>query len=295
MSKLSNYQIFVAIVEAGSIIQAALKLNYSAPAVSKQLTKLEQDLKVQLFHRSHKKLEITEAGERFYPRCKNILASISQAEDELLAENEAISGTISITLSKALARSTIFDALASFTHKYPQIQFDIRFSDNLEDLHNENLDFAFRLGKLQDNSHMVAIPLLEAQLVACATQSYLERHGIPKQFSDLGSSKLILMSPLHSSEALRRFFNKEKLRPDNIMAHSCNDIEGIYQSVRSGLGIGMMLNISVEQELREGTFTSILAERNLPKKRLYLLYKKSHWKTQKQIAFKEHIKSFLSA
>ena len=115
MSKLNQYQIFVTVVESGSIAQAALKLNYSAPAVSKQLSKLEQSLQVQLFHRSHKKLDITEAGKRFYPKCKNILLSISQAEDALLAEHDAVCGTIAITLSKALCRSIIFDLLASFT------------------------------------------------------------------------------------------------------------------------------------------------------------------------------------
>ncbi len=295
MSKLNHYQVFVAIVETGSIIQAAKTLNYSAAAVSKQLTKLEENVQVQLFHRSHKKLEITEAGKRFYPRCKNILSSIYQAEDELLAEDDAISGTIAITLSKALARSTIFDVLSHFTIKYPLVQFDIRFSDDLEDLHDENLDFAFRLGKLQDSSHMIAIPLLETQLVACATPDYLKQHGTPKRFSDLGSAKLILMSPLNSSEALKTFFNREKIQPHSEMVHTCNDIEGVYQSVRTGLGIGMLLNISIAQELQDGTFTAILPERNLPRKRLYLLYKKSQWKTQKQIAFKEHIKSSLCA
>jgi len=294
MSKLTHYRIFVAVVEAGSIIRAAAKLNYSAPAVSKQLTKFEHSLKVQLFQRSHKKLEITEAGKRFYPRCKSILASISQAEDELLAEDDAINGTISITLSKALARSIIFDVLSGFTVKYPLIQFNIQFSDDLEDLHDENLDFAFRLGRLKDSSHMIAVPLMETQLVACATPSYLEQHGMPKRFSDLGSGKLILMSPLNSSEALRTFFTKEKIRTDNSTAHTCNDIEGVYQSVRASLGIGMLLDITVEQEIQDGTFTAVLPERNLPKKRLYLLYKKSQWKTQKQIAFKDHIKSFLS-
>jgi len=294
MSKLTHYRVFIAVVETGSIAQAALKLSYSAPAVSKQLTKFEQSLQVQLFHRSHKKLKITEAGKQFYPRCKNILSSIIQAEDELLAEHDAINGTISITLSKALCRSVIFDALSAFTVKYPQVQFDIRFSDHLEDLHDENLDFAFRLGKLQDSSHMIAIPLIETQLLACATPRYLEQHGVPTSFSDLGSSKLILMSPINSSEALRNFFNKEKIRADNATVHTCNDIEGVYQSVRASLGIGMLLNITVEQEIRDGTFTAILPERNLPRKRLYLLHKKSQWQTQKQLAFKAHIKSLLS-
>jgi len=282
-------------VETGSITQAALKLNYSAPAVSKQLTKLEESVKVQLFHRSHKKLEITDAGKRFYPRCKSILSSISQAEDALLSEDGAINGIISITLSKALARSIIIDVLSSFSLKYPEIQFDIRFSDNLEDLHDENLDFAFRLGKLQDNSHMIATPLLVTQLVACATPGYLKYHGTPKYFSDLGHAKLILMSPLNSSEELKKFFNKEKIRPDSSAIHTCNDIEGVYQSVRANLGIGMLLDISIVKEIQDGTFVPILSERKLPKKRLYLLYKKNQWKTQKQSAFKEHVKSLLAA
>jgi DNA-binding transcriptional LysR family regulator len=295
MSKFTHYRVFVEIVETGSISQAALNLNYSAPAVSKQLIKLEHSLQVQLFHRSHKKLETTEAGKRFYPRCKSILLSISQAEDELLSEDNAINGTISITLSKALARSNIFDVLSAFTDKYPQIQFDIRFSDNLEDLLDGNLDYAFRLGKLQDNSHMIAIPLIETQLLACATPSYLELHGIPSRFSDLSNSKLILMSPLNSSEELRKFFHKERLRPDNTNAHICDDIEGVYQSVRANLGIGMLLDISIAKEIQDGTFTAILAERNLPRKRLYLVYKKSQWETQTQKAFKAHIRSLLSA
>ena len=294
MSKLANYRVFVAIVETGSIVQAALKLSYSAPAVSKQLTKLEQSVQVQLFHRSHKKLEITEAGKRFYPRCKSILASISQAEDELIAADDVINGTIAITLSKALARSKIFDALSGFTNKYPHVQFDIRFSDDLEDLHDENLDFAFRLGKLPDSSHMIAMPLMETQLVACATPSYLKQHGMPKRFSELGSAKLILLSPLNTSEALRSFFKKEKVHPDREKPHICTDIEGIYQSVRTNLGIGMLLDISIQEELHDGKFIAVLPERKLPRKRLFLIYKKSQWQTQKTLAFKAHIKSLLA-
>ncbi len=295
MSKFTHYRVFVAIVETGSIIQASLRLNYSAPAVSKQLTNLEHSLQVQLFHRSHKKLEITEAGKLFYPKCKNILSSIYQAEDGLLAEHDAISGKISVTLSKALCRSNIFEVLADFTAKYPQIQFDIRFSDQLEDLHDENIDFAFRLGKLQDSNHIIAIPLIETQLVACATPSYIKQHGIPEKFSDLGSTKLILMSPLYRSEELKKFFNKEKIYPNSETIHTCDDIEGVYQAVCAGLGIGMLLDISTLKEIQNGTFVTILPKRNFPRKRLYLLYKKSQWKTQKKLAFKAHIQSSFSA
>ena len=293
MSKFNNYRAFIAVVETGSVVEAASKLNYSVPAISKQLSQLEQDLQVELFHRSHKKLDITDAGKSFYPKCKSILLSVSHAEDEVLAEHDAVKGTISVTLSKALCRSLIFEAISSFIDKYPQVNFDIRFSDHLEDLHDENIDFAFRLGKLEDNSHMIAMPIMDTQLLVCATPDYLKKHGYPKNLSDLGSAKLILMSPLNASEQLRAFLNKEKVSLRNSTSHICNDIEGVYQSVKVGLGIGMMLNISVQKEIDDGTFVSVFPKKNLPRKRLYLLSKKSQWQSQKQRMFKSHIKETL--
>ena len=293
MSRIISYQVFIEVVESGSLIKAANKLHYSPAALSKQLSKLEESLNVQLFHRSHKKLEITSAGKQFYPRCKRILADIAQAEDELLSEQDAISGTLCVTLSKALARSSIFDALADFAQQHPKIRFDIRFSDQFEDLHNENLDFAFRLGKLNDHSHMVAMPLMDTQLVACATKDCLLRYGTPKSFSKMGDLKLITQTSLQQSEVLKQFFKKEKLSLQGQNFHRCDDIEGVYQAVRSGMGIGMLLDIATQKELKNGEFQSVLSERNLPRKRLYLMYKKSQWETQSQRAFKQHMKNAL--
>lgn len=287
-----RYQIFSAITETGSISQAAVQLNLSAPAVSKQLSKLEQELQVELFHRSHKKLDISDAGRRFYPKCKSILSAISQAEDELLSTKNEVQGALTITLSPALNRSVLFDALSAFSARYPKVQLDIRISDKLEDLHDDNLDFAFRLGDLADNSHMIGIPLTTTKLVACATPEYLARHGHPTHLTDLGNCKLILQTPLHRSRALRTFFNQHQIRPESLTAHLCNDIEGVYQAVRSGLGIGLMLDISLQQELRTDKFCQLFEQYQLPQKKLYLMYKSAQQQTQKITAFKEHIKTF---
>lgn len=291
MSKFSNYQVFVAVAEEQSIAQAASRLHLSAPAVSKQLAQFEAGLQVQLFHRSHKRLDITDAGRAFLPRCKAILASISQAEEALLSDSESICGTLSITLSKALCRSCIFDILSDFEREHPGISFDIHFSDQLEDLHDKGIDFAFRLGESGDNSHMLATSLIDTQLVACATPQYLERHGIPERFAELGDAKLVLMSPLHASEALRKFLNREKVRFAEAALHKANDIEGVYQLVRAGMGIGILLDISVQRELDEGVFVPVLSQRKLPRKRLYLLSRKTQWQSAKLRAFKAHVKA----
>ena len=298
MASFSQYRIFVAVVESGSIAQAAQLLNLSAPAVSKQLSSLEQNLSVDLFHRSHKKLEISDAGKRFYPKCKQILLSIHQAQDELLNSQDAISGTLVITLSKSLVRSNLFDALNAFTLKYPQVEFDIRFSDKMEDLFDENIDFAFRLGRLNDSSHMVAIPLMETKLTACVSPQYLKQQGLKTsavtRFSDLGNARLISMGPLHQSTALQAFFQKIKVKPEEFTGHKCDDIEGVHQAVRAGLGIGLLLDVSIQAELASGEFVSILNDNKLPNKRLYLMYKKSKWQSQKHVAFKKHMKAFFA-
>ncbi len=292
MSKFTQYQAFIAVFEGKSITKAASVLNLSVPAISKQLMQLEESLQVQLFHRSHKKLDITEAGKQFYSKCKAILSSISQAEEELLSEQEAMSGVISVTLSKALCRSKVLDTLSSFVDIHPLIEFDIYFSDKLEDLYDKDIDFAFRLGQLNDSSSMTAMPLIETQLVACATPDYLKKHGIPKSFSKLGNAKFILMSALNPAGELKGFLNKEKFDYTHSVSHTTNDIEGVYQLVSASLGIGMMLDVSIHKELDEDRFVSILSERNLPRKRLHLLSKKSQWQTKKQRAFKESYKSY---
>jgi DNA-binding transcriptional LysR family regulator len=269
-------------------------LNLSVPAISKQLVQLEEVLQVQLFHRSHKRLDITDAGKMFYPKCKAILSSISQAEEELLSEQGAMSGIISVTLSKALCRSRVLDIISGFVEIYPLIEFDILFSDKLEDLHDKDIDFAFRLGPLNDSGKMTALPLIDTQLVACATPNYLQKYGIPKSFSEPGKAKFIYVSPLSPASELRLFLNKEKFDYVHSVSHRTNDIEGVYRLVSASLGIGMMLDVSIQRELEKERFVSVLSERNLPRKRLHLLSKKSPWQSKKQRAFKEYIKaSFL--
>lgn len=294
MSRNTQYQAFIAVVEGGSITEAASTLNLSVPAISKQLVQLETHLQVQLFHRAHKKLDITEIGKQFYPECKKILSSIHQAEEKLLSDRAAMSGTIAVTLSKALCRSRVLDAISGFADNNPLIKLDIRFSDKLEDLYDQDIDFAFRLGQLNDNSNMTAISLMDTQLVACATPKYLKEKGVPESFNNPHKAKFILMTPLNPGGELKAFLNKEKFNFIDSVSHTVNDIEGVYNLVNSHLGIGLMLDVSIHKEIEEGRLIQVLSGKNLPRKRLHLLSKKSPWQTKKQMAFKEYIKAYLS-
>jgi len=295
MSKLMHYQVFIAIVELGSIAKAALHLNITPAAVSKQLANFEQNLGVKLFNRSHKKLEITSSGERFYPACKQIMLDILTAESLLYQENQEIQGKLAISLPKVLARGPVIPIIADFIKQHPKLTLDLSFSDDLVDLHQDKIDFAFRLGKLTDSSSVIATPLIKTQLLACVTPSYLEQFGKPESLSNLANHRLILMSPLHGSQALKLFFQKQNIKPDLLPLHRSDDIEGIYQSVKANLGIGLLLDLSIQADLDAGELVPIFPELKpeLPQKNLYLIFKKDQQSTLKQTAFKAHVRSRL--
>ena len=101
MAKFEQYKSFITVVESGSVTAAANQLNLTVSAVSKQLTQLEQSLKVTLFLRSHKRLDLTEHGREFYSHCKHIVSEVKIGETRLTDNQSKISGELALTLSKS--------------------------------------------------------------------------------------------------------------------------------------------------------------------------------------------------
>jgi LysR family transcriptional regulator, regulator for bpeEF and oprC len=291
MAKFSQYKVFVTIVEAGSLSAAARRLNVSASAISKQITSLEHTVKVKLFDRSNRNVKVTEPGRQFYEQCKQILNSVIDAEHNLLAGKESVSGKLSITMSKSLVRSNIMPVLKQFSDKHTDIRFNINLSDSFKDLHESNIDFSFRLGRLDDSSRLIAIPLTQTKLIFCATQDYLKQYGQPQSLENLAQHRVITQPTANLSEEVRRFLKRRKLSIHDENFHTADDIEAVYQAVHSGLGMGLMLDISVENELKTNLFVNALPKVEFPAKKLYLLYKRHALTSQKHRAFKESIKN----
>jgi DNA-binding transcriptional LysR family regulator len=173
MSKISQYQAFVAVVEAGSIGLASDRLNRSSSSVSKQITHLELSLGVQLFDRSNKRMETTEQGRKFYPSCIAILSQIEEAERELTLENVDVAGELIISLSKSLIGSDLSRYLHEFAECYPLTRYHIKVTEELVSFKENKLDFAFRIGSIIDSLHLVAKKLTQVKPIFYATQNIL--------------------------------------------------------------------------------------------------------------------------
>ena len=276
MTDLIDYKVFVAVVESKGVSLAATKLHMSAPAISKRLNKLEHNLGVSLFQRAHKKLTLTNEGISFYPNCKRILADIDGIEADLRTNQGQLSGTLNISLSKALLGSNIFEALSQFSNQHPQLNYNLQFSDTQVDLVDSDIDFAFRLGDIRSSTSYVAYPLCQTKLLALATPTYVNTSGSPKCFDNMLNSKLVMMNAFKSSNALKTFFNERCISIEKLSLHIVDDISAVKQLIQSHMGIGLLLNISVENELKTNQFIKVLEHEKLPKKAIITrVYKNS--------------------
>lgn len=289
MARFTQYRVFVTVFELGSISAAAQQLNLSPSAVSKQISALETHLNIRLFERSNRNVKATASGRAFYGRCKTIIRDVFEAERSLMEIKEAMSGSIRITLSKSLLRSNLFDQLSVFADLYPDIRFNIQASEQFEDLHETEIDFALRIGQLEDHSRLVAIPLRKVRPVFCATPEYLNKFGRPQSYAELSMHRFACMPLIELSQAVRSFLKKQKLLfdPQN---HQVNEIETAYQMVVRNMCVGMMLDCSVEKEINQDILVDLFPDQPVPSKTLYLLYMKNEYLPVRNQVFKSFLK-----
>lgn len=291
MPNLNEYITFIAIVEAKSFTGAAIKLHRSVSSVSKQLSKLEASLGASLIDRSTQSFSITHLGEGFYFKCKDIIEAVGQAEQYVKNGMHSISGKITLSFPEVLLRTPFVDLLKGFNQAYPDITFDLIVSNELDNIIESRIDFAFRMGDLSD-SRLTGIPLNRARPMFCATPEYILQKGRPATFKALFvNHRLILPSYLNLSEQLRKFLSSTDKLPISLeYAHTSNNESALYHAVMKSMGVGIMLDVSIASDLKAGSLVELLSETQLPETQMYLVYHQGQQLTEKNKIFKAFIK-----
>ena len=290
MSKFAQYEAFVAIVKTGSISVAADSLNRTPSAISKQIANLESDLGVQLFDRSNKKMAPTPHGSQFFQSSSAILRQIYEAESQVLQDKETITGEIKITLSKSLIGSELITYLNEFSEQYPHTQYDLQFGEKIEDFNESDLDFAFRIGNISDNTRLIASPLIDVTPIFYATPKYVSNYGKPRTIKELSNHRIILPPLENLSSDLRLWLKKYNFIFPNKTRHKIDDIGAIQDMVLNHGGIGINLKYSLQNLLSRKLIVSFFPNQTLPSKKLYLIYRKARYQSAQLEAFKNFIK-----
>lgn len=153
-SLAKEYSAFVAVVEQGSITAAAKSILSTPPSVSKWVTSLESRLGVKLLERSTHAVSITDVGQAFYLKAREVLEKIQQAELMLNEEQTVMGGKLNISLPTVLLKTGFLALIKDFKASYPNVLINLHTSDQFVDLVQDKVDFAIRMGGLEDHNCM---------------------------------------------------------------------------------------------------------------------------------------------
>ena len=144
MDQLNAMKLFTRVVETGSFSAVAREMNMGQPAVSKQVSALEQKVGARLLNRSSRQLVLTEAGSGYYERCLGILADVEEAESLASTLTETPRGRLRVNMSVAFGRLRIAPFVPEFLERYPEITLELLMDNRYVDLVAERVDVAFQ-------------------------------------------------------------------------------------------------------------------------------------------------------
>ena len=199
MDKFREIESFAAVVDAGSFVGAADALTLSKAAISRHVAELEERLGVRLLQRTTRRLSLTEEGQAFYQRCKEILGSIEEAEAEASSRAGEASGLLRVNAPVSFGILHLAPLWGAFASAHPKVSLDVSLADRLVDLVEEGYDLAIRISRL-DNSTLVSRKLATTRLVLCASPTYLREHGTPQSPEDLTRHAVISYSYFSSGD-----------------------------------------------------------------------------------------------
>ncbi len=243
-------RIFHAVAEAGSFTRAGENLGLSQSAVSRQISALEEDFKVPLFHRHARGLILTEQGETLFRTAREMVGKLAITEAHIRDSKEQPSGALTVTAPVGLGSTWLTPRMKDFIEAYPQVSIDLVLSDRELDLGMREADIALRL-RAPVQQDLVQRKLFTVHHHLYASPHYLRRHGTPQVSRELDSHKIITYGR-HTDLPNREPVNwLEKLGRDPSDPRkailSVNSIYGVLQAVESGLGIGALPDYLVEK------------------------------------------------
>lgn len=258
MDSLSGIVAFVQAAEHLSFVAAGRALGISASAVGKSIAKLEESVGARLFHRTTRRISLTEEGAAFHDRCRRILDDLRDAETMLSEATRAPRGRLRISVP-TIGYRFLLPVIPEFRRRYPDIELDIDFNDRLVDMVEEGLDAVIRSGPLNDSS-LMSRRLGPFCFILCASPSYLKRNGIPYSPHDLEAHDCLRFRfPTSGRLQAWHLTNAEGVDPFRRPSPlTCNNMEALRGAAISGLGIAYMPDFLATDAVDAGLLHRVL-------------------------------------
>ena len=285
MDRFENMNTFVRVVEAGSISGAADRLSVAKSAVSRRLKELESHLGVELFHRTTRRMNLTDTGRAFYHQCIRILDDVLEAELSTSQAHGHLKGSLKVALPSSFGLMHMGPAINEFQKQHPQIEFDLDFNDREVDLLQEGFDLAIRIANLPDSS-LIARKFAPIRFVICASPDYLERMGTPHSPTDLIDHQCFAYSLVRDYENWLLTDKKGQPLKTRIQPYlKASSGEFLRDAAVDGAGIALLPSFIVYREIETGTLVPILGNHTQASMNAYAIYPQTRHLSQRVRAF----------
>ena len=194
MNQLEAMQIFVRVADLSSFTQAADSMGLPKASVSAAVQQLEGLLGTRLLHRTTRKVQMTQDGQVFYERSKDVLADFDEMQTLFRNDQGSLRGRLRVDMPLAVARDVVLPRLPEFLRTHPELEIELSSTDRRVDLVREGFDCVLRVGSLSDSS-LIARPLGEYRVINCASPDYLAQFGTPTTLEDLAAHRLVHYVP----------------------------------------------------------------------------------------------------
>jgi DNA-binding transcriptional LysR family regulator len=255
MIRIEGIASFVAVVEAGSVSEAARRLRLSKSVVSERLAELEKSLGGLLLHRTTRKLTLTEDGTAFLERAARIVHEIEEATADMAERRGTLAGPLRISAPVTFGRMHLGPALYPFLAKHPEIELTLDLDDRRVDASSEGHDAIIRNGPIAD-SRLVAWKLARSRRLLTASPDYLARHGMPASLADLDNHRGIFYT--NRGVADWRFQASEgAIVVRARLALRMNNGDMIRDAAIAGLGIALLPTFIAGPAIKDGLLAEI--------------------------------------
>lgn len=250
--ELKVLQLFLEVSRAGGFAPVGRELYMDASSVSRAIAGLEDELGVRLFHRTTRKLSLTQAGEQYLQRIEPLVNELEMARDAIRKQVQKPTGTLRMTSAVAFAERCIVPYLPEFKQAYPDLKIELILRDENLDIVENRIDLAIRLGARLQGDFIVS-RLMSTRYMVCASPEYVVRHGMPQTPKDLCAHKCLVFD-LPGYRSAWRFQKSEQpvieipIESDLVISSAL----GLKRAALLGMGPVLLADWLVKDDISNG-------------------------------------------
>lgn len=270
MDLLNGMLVFTRVVDSGSFAGAAEALDLSGAQVSRLIADLEQHLETRLLQRTTRRLSLTESGERFLLRCRDILEDVSEATGEARGAHLNPRGRLRVHCMSGLG-VLLTPLIARYSERYPDVSIELNLSQHNPDPLEEGHDIVISIAHTLPDSALVSQTIGQVFSVTCAAPDYLARRGVPACPQQLEHHKRLHLQDFQEDHWLFKTQDGDvSVPPDG--AFRTNVADAMVKATQEGMGISLLPFFSATQGLREGSLIRVLPRYRLRERNIFAVY-----------------------